>query len=94
MLTILQCTSPIEIGIYGSYARGDYKASSDIDMYVLYNELPPKIQKGDLYEEAAEMGIDLLICDYRNFYETDSVFCKNVLRDQKILWQKEASYES
>ncbi|WP_180270777.1 nucleotidyltransferase family protein [Sporanaerobium hydrogeniformans] len=87
-LPILLETLPLEIGLYGSLARGDFKASSDIDLYVLYEEMPKGTQKGEIYEEAYDRGIDLLISSYKAFYETDSVFCKNVLRDRKIIWKK------
>lgn len=94
MLRILKVTKPLEVGIYGSYARNEYKATSDIDMYVLYTTLPSKIQKGELYENAEELGIDLLITEYDNFYTTDSIFCRNVRRDKKVIWRKEACDES
>lgn len=93
LLPELIATNPVEIGIYGSYARDTCKATSDIDMYVLYLEVPKRIQKGELYELAYEKGIDLLIASEENFYETDSVFCKNIIRDRKILWRKENKNE-
>lgn len=94
LLPELIATNPIEIGIYGSYARETYKATSDVDMYVLYEKVPERIQKGELYELAYEMGIDLLIASEENFYKTDSVFCKNIMRDRKILWRQEKNNES
>ncbi|WP_069999265.1 nucleotidyltransferase family protein [Cellulosilyticum sp. I15G10I2] len=80
-------TNPIEIGIYGSYARHESKATSDIDVYVLYTSMPHSIEKGELYEEAKEWGIDVLICDYETFYNTESIFCENILRDRIVIWR-------
>ena len=87
-------TNPVEIGIYGSYARQESKATSDIDVYVLYRSMPHKVQKGELYEEAEEMGIDLLICEYEAFYNTQSIFCENVLRDRVVIWKGAAADEN
>ena len=86
-------TAPVEIGVYGSYARGDYKATSDVDLYALYERLPSPIDKGELYEEAADIGIDLLICTYETFYASDSIFTKNVIQDRKILWMRTERHE-
>jgi predicted nucleotidyltransferase len=80
-------TNPVEIGVYGSYARHESKATSDIDVYVLYTVMPHPVQKGELYEEAEEMGIDLLICEQEAFYTTQSVFCENVLKDKIVIWR-------
>ncbi|MDF2614090.1 MAG: polymerase beta, Nucleotidyltransferase [Clostridia bacterium] len=87
-------TNPIEIGFYGSYARYESKATSDIDVYVLYTSMPNHVQKGELYEEAEEMGIDLLLCEYEAFYNTQSIFYENVLRDRIIIWKGEAAGEN
>ncbi|MGL5677340.1 MAG: nucleotidyltransferase family protein [Cellulosilyticaceae bacterium] len=89
ILSILKSTSPLEIGVYGSVARGDYKATSDIDIYVLYKEVPVGREKGELYEAAEELGIDLLISEYNSFYSVESAFCKSVMKDKKILWEEE-----
>lgn len=86
ILPILIQTSPKEIGIYGSFARGDYKATSDVDMYVLYDRNLDKVVKGELYELAQECGIDLLISKVDGFYDTESVFCANIFKDRKIIW--------
>ncbi len=82
-------TNPTEIGVYGSYARSQSKATSDIDVYALYTSMPHSVQKGELYEEAEEMGIDLLLCEYEALYNTRSIFCENVLRDRIIIWKGE-----
>lgn len=80
-------TNPVEIGVYGSYARHESKATSDIDVYALYTLMPHNVQKGELYEEAREIGIDLLLCEYEAFYNTESIFCENVLKDRIIIWK-------
>ena len=88
VLPILISSGAVEIGVYGSFARGDYKATSDVDLYVLYESIPNKVLKGELYEAAYELDIDLLICEQKQFYESTSVFTKNVMKDRKILWKQ------
>lgn len=88
LLPILISSGAVEIGVYGSFARGDYKATSDVDLYVLYESLPNKVQKGELYETAYEVDVDLLICEQKQFYESTSVFTRNVMKDRKILWKQ------
>ncbi len=92
-LPILLESCPVEVGVYGSLARGDLKATSDIDLYALYEEVPQGSQKGELYEDAYDRGIDLLISSYDAFYSTDSVFCHNVFKDRKIIWQKGVKHD-
>ena len=87
-LPLLLQSEPLEVGLYGSLARGDFKASSDIDLYALYDRVPQGSEKGELYEEAYDRGIDLLISSYKAFYEAESVFCNNVIKERKIIWQK------
>lgn len=86
-------TNPVEIGVYGSYARHESKATSDIDIYVLYTSMPANVQKGELYGEAEEMGIDLFFCEYEVFYNTQSIFCENVMRDRVVIWRGAATDE-
>ena len=88
LLPKLISSGALEIGVCGSFARGDYKATSDVDLYVLYESLPDKVEKGELYEAAYEVDIDLLICEQKQFYESTSVFTKNVMKDRKVLWER------
>ncbi len=87
-LPIIIKTNPLEIGLYGSTSRGQVKATSDVDIYALYQEDIPQVVKGELYEETNDIGIDLLISKYESFYQADSVFCKNILKDRKVLWRR------
>lgn len=88
LLPILISSGALEIGVYGSFARGDHKATSDVDLYALYESVPNKVEKGELYEAAYEVDIDLLICEQKQFYESTSVFTRNVMKDRKVLWKQ------
>lgn len=45
-----------EIGIFGSYARGDCKTTSDIDFLVIVPERPDRCISGELREQANELS--------------------------------------
>ena len=49
-----------KIILYGSYARGDYNKSSDIDIMILTNLTPEEIKKYSLliWEKCADIEID------------------------------------
>ncbi|MFI3212636.1 MAG: nucleotidyltransferase domain-containing protein [Eubacteriales bacterium] len=50
----------LEIGIFGSYARGEYKSTSDIDVCVVVKEKPSRYVSGELREEADIMRVDIV----------------------------------
>lgn len=49
-----------ELGIFGSYARGDYKATSDIDFYTVVEERPDRVLSGNLRQDIEDTGTDLV----------------------------------
>ena len=49
-----------ELGIFGSYARGDYKATSDIDFYAVVEERPDRVLSGNLRQDIEDTGTDLV----------------------------------
>lgn len=52
-----------EIGIFGSYARGEQKKSSDIDILVKFNRnasLFDLVGAGDFLEEKLKMRVDIV----------------------------------
>lgn len=74
-----------EIGIFGSYARGDYNAMSDIDFCVIVEEHPDRVFSGLLRTEAEEMGADIVYVRPDYFKEDESAFAKELRRDYKRL---------
>jgi predicted nucleotidyltransferase len=47
-----------ELRLFGSYARGDAGAESDVDVLVLVDRLRDSIERLDLVEMVAGVGID------------------------------------
>ena len=50
----------IEIGVFGSYARNDFKASSDIDFCIITESRPDRRTSGSLREDAELLGADIV----------------------------------
>lgn len=54
------------VGVFGSYARGNYTVMSDIDICIITDEVLPRIVKGELSEELELLGCDatFILKDY------------------------------
>ena len=71
----------IELGIFGSYARNEYTALSDIDILVIVNEHPPRSLSGDLREELESINVDLVYSTLDYYRNSDSLFAKQLRND-------------
>lgn len=84
----------IELGIFGSYARNEYTALSDIDILVIVNEHPPRSISGDLREELESINVDLVYSTLDYYHNSDSLFAKQLRNDyirrlcygEELLW--------
>ena len=68
-------------GIFGSYARGEFKGGSDIDFCIVTNERPAREVSGSLREDADILGADIIFVTEEYFKEDTSEFAKNLRRD-------------
>ena len=71
----------VEIGIFGSYARNEYTALSDIDILIIVNEHPPRSLSGNLREELESIKVELVYSTKEYFYNSDSLFAKQLRND-------------
>ena len=71
----------VDVGVFGSYARHEYKSRSDIDVIVIVEEREPLGSYGYIRELVEMAGGDLTIVDKDTFYNSDSRFMQNVRRD-------------
>ena len=69
-----------EIGVFGSYARGQYKANSDIDICVI-GEQPERGILADIRCGAEERKADVVFVSREYFEHSDALMAKNIRRD-------------
>lgn len=82
----------VRFGIFGSYARGEYKSTSDIDFCVIIKDYPPRAISGSLREDMDGIGADICFVTEEYFHNDQSAFARNLRRDF-ILLTKEDAYE-
>ena len=79
------------IGVFGSYARGDFNNTSDIDILYDYNSDVDDFDEqlldfvGDFLDRIAPLKADFV--RYKNIVRKDDDFKKNVLADVKWIHQ-------
>lgn len=75
--------------LYGSYARGEEHADSDVDVAVLFEEdsLRKLLELGRRLQAAADVDTEI---DVRSLNDADLVFQRNVLRDGDLLYEGDA----
>lgn len=75
-----------KFGVFGSYARGEYTALSDIDFCIIVDQKPSRYQMGSLREDADMLGADITFVSSDYFYNDDSPFSNQLRRDfQEVL---------
>lgn len=75
----------VQVGIFGSFARGDFKASSDLDICIVTNSRPTRRISGSLREEAEELGVDIIYVTEEFLLGSQTPFGKNLRRDYRRL---------
>ena len=71
----------LDVGIFGSYARDDYKADSDIDFCIITEQRPDRIRSGSLREDAEAIGADIIFVSPDYFKNDTSNFAVQLRRD-------------
>lgn len=74
-----------EISIFGSYARDNYKSTSDIDFCIITENHPSRIVSGSLREDAELLGADIIFVTPKYFAHDTSEFAKQLRRDYRRL---------
>lgn len=69
------------IGIFGSYARKEYKATSDIDFCVIMKRPLSRVVRCELKDQVEEFGADLIFVTEDYYLLDNSVFAKSLRRD-------------
>ena len=74
-----------QVGIFGSYARNEYKAGSDIDFCIVVDHELTKQQRGILRCDAEEHQCDVVFVSKESFEKEETPFMINLRRDYKRL---------
>lgn len=72
-----------EMGIFGSYARGDYTGQSDIDICLIVKEHPSAGYPCSMRCDAEEMGVDVVYVRRGYFTDSNEWFAQNLRKDYK-----------
>lgn len=59
----------VAVGVFGSYARGDWGVGSDIDLVVICREPPVSLVNGAWDRAALPVDSDLLVYSLRRWHE-------------------------
>ena len=93
--TIVRQVNPDKIILFGSYARGDNHAKSDIDLLIVKK----KFEKGReeignieraLYKQNIDTDLSLIPIDFDRYYELKEVvgyMYHNIHREGKVLYE-------
>ncbi len=74
-----------QVGVFGSYARDEYKSGSDVDFCIITDERPGRAVSGELREEAESFGADIIYVTPEYFDHDQSLFAQNLRRDYRRL---------
>jgi len=93
--TIVTTVEPDKIILFGSYARGDYKKNSDIDILILKKGLKNERDvTNSLYMEffnkKISIPIDLIAIDYDKYYQLNNdigYIYKTINREGKVVYE-------
>ena len=93
--TIVTTVEPDKIILFGSYARNDYKANSDVDILILKKGLKNERDvTNNLYMEffnkKITVPIDLIAVDYDKYYQLNKdigYIYKTIDREGKVIYE-------
>lgn len=80
----IDCT---KIVLFGSYARAEEKAGSDLDILVLTDYEVSREIRGEACSLFEEQSADLVFYTNSVFEQSDALLVKEIRRDGILLWQ-------
>lgn len=76
-----------KIVLFGSYARAEYKASSDLDILVLTKAEVPRELRGELCSIFEENNADLVLYTTSIFENPHALLVQQIRKEGILLWQ-------
>ena len=94
--TIVDAIHPQKIVLFGSYARGDAKADSDLDLLIVHNSSRSNRQirrQIDRLFLRRRFGLDLLVRTpaeiHRNLADNNPFYTQHIFGEGKVLYERE-----
>jgi len=84
---ILEQVSPISIILFGSYARGDFKCTSDLDILVLTEDDVERTIRGDICSTLDSLKSDVVFYTVNDFNASNCYFVRQIRKDGILLWK-------
>jgi len=93
--TIVSTVAPDKIILFGSYARGDYRNNSDIDILILKKELKNEREITnnlymEFYNKKISIPVDIIAIDYDKYYRINNdigYIYKTIKQEGKIIYE-------
>ena len=91
---IVSLVSPDQIVLFGSYARGDHKEKSDIDLLIIKRNLKNEREMNNIlykafFDNKINIPIDLISIDYNKYLELNNeigYIYKTIKEQGKIIY--------
>lgn len=74
--------------LFGSYARGEEKSTSDLDILVLTEQEISREIRGGLSSEFEEENIDLLFYTMKQFELSDCLLVSQIRKEGIVIWKQ------
>lgn len=72
-----------EVGVFGSYARGDFTALSDIDICIICKERPDRYTTGAIRDAAEQLKADVVFVTRDYLMSGRDLLSTNIKRDYR-----------
>ncbi len=90
MLNLLQ--SELEdicyIILFGSYARGEERVTSDMDILAITQSEVPREKRGDLCSRFDEADMDLIFYTMEQFRQSECLLVREVRKEGIVVWKQ------
>ena len=74
--------------LFGSYARGEEKATSDLDILLLTEQEITREIRGGLSSECEEKNIDLVFYTMEQFDASDCLLISEIRKEGIVVWKQ------
>lgn len=74
--------------LFGSYARGEERATSDMDVMVITQTEMNRLLRGELCSHFDENNMDLIFYTLEQFKDSDCLLVQQVKKEGIVIWKK------